>query len=394
MSQNARLRLIILLLILALLLAACNMPGLSQPTPADAGYIYTAAAQTVQAQTTLSGLPTQPVVQPPPASVTPIQFTPPPTQPFMPSPTPPVPGFTPAPTLPSAPSVCDRVKFLSDVTVPDNSDFAPGTVFIKTWRLQNAGSCSWNSAYTLVVEGDNLLKAPASSAFTNAVIPPGGTVDVSVSLTAPDTAGVYRQNFKLANPSGQRFGLGENNKPFWAQIEVVVPGGITYDFIARASQAEWKSGTNTPDTPLAFGGTDDDANGVAKIKSGVLMENGIVSGKILMTVPKRQPAGLIQGVFQPYLVQKGDHLIARLGFLSNADGFCGDGKVSFEILYNDGVNTLSLGKWNKICDGKLLPIDLNLSGLNGKTIQFIFLVRAEGDALDDWAIWNSARIER
>jgi hypothetical protein len=40
-----------------------------------------------------------------------------------------------------------------------------------------------------------------------------------------------------------------------------------------------------------------------------------------------------------------------------------------------------------------MPVDVSLSALKGKEVQFAFTVRADGDATDDWAIWNSPRIE-
>ena len=40
------------------------------------------------------------------------------------------------------------------------------------------------------------------------------------------------------------------------------------------------------------------------------------------------------------------------------------------------------------------PSDIDLSSLKGKNIQIILIVKAAGPALDDWAIWNSPRIER
>jgi hypothetical protein len=287
------------------------------------------------------------------------------------------------------------VKFVKDVTIPDNKELGPNEVFIKTWRLRNAGSCTWTNAYSLVYEGDNDLNAPPSTPITSGSVPPGGTIDVSVTLTAPSVAGTYRQNFKLANASGQRFALGDGSKPFWAQIKVVVPTGIVYDFLTQAAYASWKSGSGgTFDTTLAFGGADADPNGVAKIKEGATLETGAISGKILLTFPKHTINGAIAGTYPPYLVQDGDRLRVRVGFLGGPGGTCGAGNAAFQVHYQEGATTNMLGNWNKSCNGTLLPIDINLSSLAGHTIQIIFVVRSEGDFLDDWAIWNSPRIER
>jgi len=45
---------------------------------------------------------------------------------------------------------CDRAQFVSDLTAPDGSSFATGSAFTKTWRLMNAGTCTWNASYNLV----------------------------------------------------------------------------------------------------------------------------------------------------------------------------------------------------------------------------------------------------
>ncbi len=382
---------LIFLLGAVLILGACNYPGLRTQTVPESDLVFTSAAETVEAGLT-PGVLTATTGAPPTATTPPA------------APTNTQPGITPAPPTatsipPSATATprCDLVKFVSDVTIPDNTELGPGAVFEKTWRLRNAGTCTWTSAYALVYEGDNVLSAPPSAPLTAAGVPPGGTVDVSVTLTAPSAAGTYRQNFKLANASGQRFGLGDGSKPFWAQIKVSVPTGIVYDFLAQAPNpaTAWKSGAgDTFDTTLAFGGADDDANGAAKFKEGVKLETGLTSGKVLLTFPKHTVDGVIAGIYPPYLVQQGDRLKARLGFIARPDGSCGVGEVSFQVLYQEGGTTNLLGAWNKTCNGTLQPIDINLSSLAGHTVQVIFLVRSRGDFTEDWAIWNSPRIER
>jgi hypothetical protein len=198
----------------------------------------------------------------------------------------------------------------------------------------------------------------------------------------------------LANANGQRFGLGDGSKPFWAQIKVGLESGIMLDFLTQASDAEWKSGIGeTMNIPLTFGGADDDANGVAKIKDGVRLENGSISGKILLTVPFHQANGVISGTYPPYQVQNGDQLITHIGFIAQG-GACHTGRVTFQILYLEGTKVTKIGEWDKICNGSLFKVTFDLSGLAGKTVQFILRARAGSDFTNDWAIWNSTRIER
>ncbi len=379
---------LISILLFVPLLYACNMPAKQTQAPSGASAIYTAAAQTVQAQLTQVSQP--PPLTPAPtipgaATLSPITSTQISTAPVTPA----------APAASATPQPCDLAKFVSDISVPDDTEFDPGEAFVKTWRLQNAGSCTWTSAYSLVFEGDNLLSVPTSVQITSGSVPPGATIDISINLSAPSLAGTYRQNFKLSNASGQRFGLGNGANPFWVQIKVVVPGGLTLDFISKAASAEWRSGkSNDFNTPLAFNGADDDANGVAKIKEGALLETGAASGKVLLTYPKHDSSGAITGTYPAYQVQSGDRLRGRIGFLANPDGLCGAGKVTFQIYAIEGSNTRLLSEWNKTCEGRLIPFDISLSSLVGKTVNFVLVVRAGTSFQDDWAIWNSVRIER
>jgi hypothetical protein len=125
---------------------------------------------------------------------------------------------------------CDRAAFVSDVTVPDGTDYAPGATLTKTWRLRNNGSCTWTSGYALVFDHGDSMGAPATQQLTTGTVAPGQTIDISVTLTAPASEGTYRGYFKLRNPSGVVFGIGANaDVAFWVEIEVM-PAGFTFAF--------------------------------------------------------------------------------------------------------------------------------------------------------------------
>lgn len=112
---------------------------------------------------------------------------------------------------------CNAVAFVADVTVPDDTIFAPNKAFTKTWKLKNVGSCSWTSSYQLVFDSGDQMGGPASQPLTGSPVDPGGTLDVSVDLTAPAAPGTYKGNWKLRAPGGEVFGLA--NGPFWVQIK-------------------------------------------------------------------------------------------------------------------------------------------------------------------------------
>lgn len=147
------------------------------------------------------------------------------------TPPPPTPTVAPAtqtiaPTVTSVPptavTYCDWVAFVKDVTVEDGTTFAPGEVFTKTWRLKNRGTCTWTPDYMLVFSSGSQMGGTTATRLS-AYVAPGQTVDVSVTLTAPNTAGAHTGYWMLRNPSGTLFGTGTKaNTPFYVDIRVRV----------------------------------------------------------------------------------------------------------------------------------------------------------------------------
>jgi hypothetical protein len=117
-----------------------------------------------------------------------------------------MPGTVFAPR-PVAAQPCDLAQFISDVTIPDGTVVAPGSTFLKTWRLENTGSCTWTTSFSAVFISGSQLSAPAVVNMP-ASVAPGATVDISVNMIAPSAAGHYRGNWKLRNASGTLFGVG------------------------------------------------------------------------------------------------------------------------------------------------------------------------------------------
>lgn len=176
----------LVLFIIVLLLAslACTLPA---ATPAPEVNVFTLAAQTVTAS---AASPT------PSLAVTP----------------------TITPTLAITPtSACNSASFIADVTTPDDTVIPLNGAFIKTWRLKNVGSCTWTSGYQLVFDSGDQMGGPASQQLTPGTVAPGQTIDISVNLTAPASAGTYKGNWKLREPGGAIFGL--STGAFWVQIQ-------------------------------------------------------------------------------------------------------------------------------------------------------------------------------
>jgi hypothetical protein len=119
----------------------------------------------------------------------------------------------------TAVSYCDWVAFVKDVTIPDGAQLSAGEVFTKVWRLQNRGTCTWTPDYMLVyTSGDQMGSTTAVRLPDN--VAPGQTVDVSVTLTAPASAGYHISYWMLRNPSGALFGSGNKaNEAFYVEIK-------------------------------------------------------------------------------------------------------------------------------------------------------------------------------
>lgn len=392
--KTNRLLLLIALLLTGALLAGCNLPKNIAPTEADVGMIYTAAARTLVAQYTLVARPT-PTFPPLPTIILNTPAATP--EPEGSSTTAPSGSATPATATPPAAGtpICDRAKFVEDITIPDNARIEPGATFVKTWRLQNVGECTWTGAYRLVFAKGDQMGAPAAATLPPGDVAPQATVDVSVSLKAPLLIGEYQADFLLRNASGVNFGLGpESSGTFWVRVRVGTLEGLALDLVAAASEADWSIQKGSTKSGLVFGGDLANPNGAARILDDVLLETGGNSSVILVTYPPQVTDGVVEGIYDPYLVQPGDRFKASLGFLANADGKCGEGKVVFRLRYAEGSAVRTLGDWRKSCTGSLLPVDVDLDALKGKTIRFILHVFADGAAVDDFAFWNSPRIER
>ena len=96
------------------------------------------------------------------------------------------------------------MAFIDARSLPDGSEIATGQNFDKTWRLQNTGTCSWNTNYQVVfVDGDK-LSAPSTKNL-GLQVNPGETADFVVPMKAPDAAGTYKGYWKVKDDQGNYF---------------------------------------------------------------------------------------------------------------------------------------------------------------------------------------------
>lgn len=178
--------------ILLLLVSGCSLgtEPVSQPT-LDVNAIFTQAAMTLDLQWTQTAIAA--------ATATPTLIPSTPTITFTP---------TVSPTWTTTPQ-CYDAKFVEDVTVEDGTAMAPGQDFLKTWKIQNTGSCAWTVgfkaifAYPTDVVDSRMNGQPV--VLTTTVLP-GEIVDVTVQMKAPTNIGEYSGYWRMADTNNSPFG--------------------------------------------------------------------------------------------------------------------------------------------------------------------------------------------
>jgi uncharacterized protein YkwD len=131
----------------------------------------------------------------------------------------------------------DGAVLLEDVTIPDNSKVPAGKIFTKTWKFKNTGTCAWTGFTIHYVTGERM------NALESAPVPgtaAGGTVDISIDLTAPANDGAYATYFSLHNAAGESIAIGAE-KTFY--VKVIVGAG------SGGTPVPTRSSSTSPGTP-------------------------------------------------------------------------------------------------------------------------------------------------
>jgi hypothetical protein len=183
---DGRIRLVIagLLMVVFVLVATIVRMVNAPPAPemsAALGEIQTQAVKAYITQLTASA--------PPPS----------PTQRLAPSSTP------VSPAAASGTPGCLGLRFVRDVTVPDNTEMDPAQVFTKSWQVENSGTCAWKPGFQVVLIGG---VAMGGSPFKlNQTVGPGGSIQVSIKMVAPtNQTGIVQGTWHMADGDGAPFG--------------------------------------------------------------------------------------------------------------------------------------------------------------------------------------------
>jgi RHS repeat-associated protein len=142
-----------------------------------------------------------------------------------------------------------------DVTIPDNSQFAPGETKNKVWKIQNAGTNAWTNYKLVFVPGvignnQSVNLSSLSSIAINAS--PGQWINTpNLPITAPSAAGTYHSYWQMQNSDGVNFGT-----RIYVKIRVVPPQGNRLGFGSQTGKADSpgsKSGHNADPVNTATG---------------------------------------------------------------------------------------------------------------------------------------------
>jgi hypothetical protein len=220
MKHNPTRMLLPVLTLAALALASCG-PNNAKAASINqlAPEVNTAVAATLTAMPTNTPVPTStPTLTPTPTATPTATAT---------STVTPVPVYT----YPTPATVCYSAAYIADVTIPDYSEVAPGTVFRKTWLLENTGTCAWDQNFRMgFIGGYDLAGSPKKIGQT---IYPGQEADLTVTFTAPDTAGEYTSYWRLGTKDGALFGT---------SVYVIID--VPYDLVIAPTATSLP--TNTP----------------------------------------------------------------------------------------------------------------------------------------------------
>jgi hypothetical protein len=198
MLKNRLISVQIILTLGAILIASCGGGNVPEATPTlSVNQIQTSAVSTFASALTLTAVSA-------PTNTPAATQTPAPTLALLATST--LSGLT-TPAVPVsgvATTSCYGLTFVSDVTIPDNTQMTAGRSFTKTWKVQNSGSCAWDAGFKFQNTGGDAMGG--STVTLPASVASGATYEISVPMTAPSRSGTIRGNWRMSTGTGQFFG--------------------------------------------------------------------------------------------------------------------------------------------------------------------------------------------
>jgi hypothetical protein len=133
----------------------------------------------------------------------------------------------------------------------DLNHVTAGATFQATWGYTNTGTTTWDArykfAYTLASHSETVDYArspmgtqvafPITDLGAPATVPPGATIRLTLTLTAPPTPATHATNWQLQTPDGQRFGPIRWLRVVAKEVKTTEPTHETADF----NPESWRS---------------------------------------------------------------------------------------------------------------------------------------------------------
>ncbi len=231
--------------------------------------------------------------------------------------------------------------FVTDVSVPDYTQFEKGEKFTKTWRMRNAGGKDWPENTVLVFSSGEQM-CDTREVEVGAVAA-GETVDISVEMTAPDADGTHKGVWRLQ--SGGK--------------DVANGGVMVVIKVGEEKEPEQVQAPPANDTPV-----DNNPGPIAPVSGGGFELGGHVRDYGLPYGDKMHYSGMNWTKTQVHFGQGADHVIN----VSHANGF--------------NVQLSALGGAGMVVE----------PGFEDNFAQWVAGLAAAGaDAIE---IWNEPNIER
>jgi hypothetical protein len=125
-------------------------------------------------------------------------------------------GISPGSIITPTVDCTDQLQWLFDLSIPDGSQVAPGSILEKQWQVKNNGTCNWDETYTVRLTAGVDMGAPSPQLL----VPARGESEgvIQIQFTAPTEQGRYRSAWQAYNPSGLPFG-----DPIFIEIVVTTP---------------------------------------------------------------------------------------------------------------------------------------------------------------------------
>lgn len=207
----------LVLIIMASLLAACGAPAAQPTSTMDPNLIYTAAAQTVQAQFTQAAALTPSPTATEAATATLAVPTINTSLPTLPGPgsatqastsaVAPIVTLTPMGAI--QPTKANVVAYTAQWVKndpPDGAIILAGTKFDIAWTIKNTGTTTWNTNYSYgYLSGAKYFEKLTYNLRQE--VKPGEEITILVDAIAPSTSGSYDTLWAILNDSGSAIGF-------------------------------------------------------------------------------------------------------------------------------------------------------------------------------------------